>query len=109
MMQLIGRDVVLEEVLRLAADHRLVTLTGVGGIGKTRLGLEAAQRLRVLFSDDVGFVELSSLAISLQPSTSSTGRYRNRLSSHTRIRKLTTSSTKVVQSKSTVRLRRRAT
>jgi len=62
MMQLIGRDVVLEEVLRLAADHRLVTLTGVGGIGKTRLGLEAAQRLRVLFSDDVGFVELSSLA-----------------------------------------------
>jgi DNA-binding winged helix-turn-helix (wHTH) protein len=40
--ELIGRDVELQEILSLAAAHRLVTLTGAGGIGKTRLGLEAA-------------------------------------------------------------------
>ena len=37
---LIGRDAELHEILALAADRRLVTLTGPGGIGKTRLGLE---------------------------------------------------------------------
>jgi DNA-binding winged helix-turn-helix (wHTH) protein len=35
--ELIGREDSLLEVLRLAAAHRLVTLTGAGGIGKTRL------------------------------------------------------------------------
>src|SRR5215469_1805394 len=35
--ELIGRDEVLGEILSLAAEHRLVTLTGAGGIGKTRL------------------------------------------------------------------------
>src|SRR3989442_3138370 len=37
---LIGRDVSLREVVDLVTTHRLVTLTGTGGIGKTRLGLE---------------------------------------------------------------------
>jgi DNA-binding winged helix-turn-helix (wHTH) protein len=36
--ELIGRDVEFEEILGLTAAHRLVTLTGAGGIGKTRLG-----------------------------------------------------------------------
>src|ERR1700720_1465177 len=35
--ELIGRDVELDEILDLSASHRLVTLTGAGGIGKTRL------------------------------------------------------------------------
>jgi len=34
--ELIGRDDVLGEILSLASAHRLVTLTGAGGIGKTR-------------------------------------------------------------------------
>ena len=43
----VGRDHELGEVLRLVerSDVRLVTLTGPGGIGKTRLALEAARRL----------------------------------------------------------------
>src|SRR5215471_15077440 len=36
---LIGRGVAIEEVIGLMADHRFVTLTGTGGIGKTRLAL----------------------------------------------------------------------
>ncbi|HYJ19350.1 MAG TPA: winged helix-turn-helix domain-containing protein [Burkholderiales bacterium] len=60
--ELIGRDVELQEVLRLAADHRFVTLTGEGGIGKTRLGLEAAQHLLPRFADGVWLAELGPLA-----------------------------------------------
>src|SRR5260370_14155391 len=43
--ELIGRDEELREILSLAAAHRLVTLTGPGGIGKTRLSLEVARHL----------------------------------------------------------------
>ena len=44
--ELIGRDDELREILNLAAAQRLVTLTGAGGIGKTRLALAAARRRR---------------------------------------------------------------
>jgi DNA-binding winged helix-turn-helix (wHTH) protein len=37
--ELIGRDAELAEILDLSGSHRLVTLTGAGGIGKARLGL----------------------------------------------------------------------
>jgi hypothetical protein len=43
--ELIGRETELDKIARLFQKHRLVTLTGAGGIGKTRLGLEAATRL----------------------------------------------------------------
>jgi predicted ATPase/DNA-binding winged helix-turn-helix (wHTH) protein len=59
---LIGRDVELSEILFLTEAHRLVTLTGVGGIGKTRLGLEIARRALSRFSDGVWFVELARLS-----------------------------------------------
>src|SRR5205085_10840476 len=42
----VGRDRELREVIGLAGRHRLVTLTGPGGCGKTRLALEAAAALR---------------------------------------------------------------
>ena len=40
--ELVGRDDVLGEILSLASAHRLISLTGAGGIGKTRLGRRAA-------------------------------------------------------------------
>src|SRR6266446_6164263 len=60
--ELIGRDAEFEEILGLAAAHRLVTLTGAGGIGKTRLGLEVARRLLPKFVDGVWVVELAGLS-----------------------------------------------
>ncbi len=59
---LIGRDAELAELVELVTTHRLVTLTGPGGIGKTRLSQEAARRLLSRFADGVWFVELAPLA-----------------------------------------------
>jgi predicted ATPase/DNA-binding winged helix-turn-helix (wHTH) protein len=60
--ELIGRDDNLREVLRLAAAYRLVTLTGAGGIGKTRLALAAAHQLVPQFADGVWLTELAPLS-----------------------------------------------
>ena len=59
---LVGREVELEEIHKLAGAHRLVTLTGAGGIGKTRLSLDIGQRLLPEFRDGVCLVELAGLA-----------------------------------------------
>ncbi|MFC5748138.1 ATP-binding protein [Actinomadura rugatobispora] len=59
---LIGRDAEAGEVVEaLAGAFRLVTLTGPGGVGKTRLALEAAARARDSFPDGTFWVELSGL------------------------------------------------
>ncbi|MBG6091178.1 AfsR/SARP family transcriptional regulator [Actinomadura viridis] len=55
----IGRDDDLERVRRILAEQRLLTLTGPGGAGKTRLSLEAAERQRDLMPDGVWVVELA--------------------------------------------------
>jgi predicted ATPase/DNA-binding winged helix-turn-helix (wHTH) protein len=60
--ELIGRDDILGEILSLAAAHRLVTLTGAGGIGKTRLAVAAARRLLPQFADGVWLAEFSPIA-----------------------------------------------
>jgi DNA-binding winged helix-turn-helix (wHTH) protein len=60
--ELIGRDVEVDEVSRLAGAHRLVTLTGAGGIGKTTLALALARELRPHFADGVWLAEFSALA-----------------------------------------------
>ena len=59
---LIGRDDELRQILDLAAAHRLVTLTGAGGIGKIRLALAAAYRLMPQFAQAVWFADLAPLA-----------------------------------------------
>ncbi|MFJ2742922.1 AfsR/SARP family transcriptional regulator [Streptomyces sp. NPDC087440] len=58
----VGRDQELARVRELLAGHRLVTLTGVGGVGKTRLGLRAALNLQPSFRDGVWLVELAGLS-----------------------------------------------
>src|ERR1700739_4823148 len=58
----IGRESELDEVYAAVKAHRLVTWTGVGGVGKTRLALEVAGRLADEFPDGVWFFELAAVA-----------------------------------------------
>jgi predicted ATPase/DNA-binding SARP family transcriptional activator len=58
----VGRDRELREVVGLARRHRLVTLTGPGGCGKTRLALEASSALLRNAADGVWLVELAGLS-----------------------------------------------
>ena len=57
----IGRERELGEVTALVGAHRLVTLTGAGGSGKTRLGVQAAAELLDGSGDGVWLVELASI------------------------------------------------
>jgi len=57
----VGRRGELAEDKRLLAGSRLVTLTGIGGVGKTRLALRAAAGLRRAFRDGVWLVQLDQL------------------------------------------------
>ena len=57
----LGRGQELEEIVVLFREHRLVTLTGTGGSGKTRLALQAAGELADAFPDGVWFVPLAAL------------------------------------------------
>jgi predicted ATPase len=58
---LVGRESELAEVLGLIQDSRLVTFTGPGGSGKTRLALQAAAELVDEFKDGVWWVSLAAL------------------------------------------------
>jgi hypothetical protein len=57
----IGREREIAEVRTLLAKHRLVTLTGVGGIGKSRLAMEVARILAQDYADGVWLVEMGPL------------------------------------------------
>ncbi len=57
----IGRDAQVVELTSLVGTHRLVTLVGVGGVGKTRLALQVAAELAPTFFDGVWLVELAPL------------------------------------------------
>ena len=57
----VGRRSEAKEVRRLLSDYRLVTLTGLGGVGKTRLALRAADDSSRTFPGGVWFVDFSEL------------------------------------------------
>ncbi len=66
----LGRDREIRDIGDLLVDHRLVTLTGPGGTGKTRLSLEVATGALRHYPDGVYFVELASITEpALVPST----------------------------------------
>jgi len=60
----IGREREISEVIELLEDpaHRLVTIVGTGGIGKTRLAVTAARELVHAFKDGATFVSLAALS-----------------------------------------------
>ena len=57
----VGREAEVSEVAAAVRAHRLVTLTGVGGVGKTRLALQVAAALGEVFHDGAWLVELAPI------------------------------------------------
>lgn len=57
----VGRRTELERVSAALAEHRLVTVTGVGGVGKTRLALRAAHRAAERYPDGAWWTDLTPL------------------------------------------------
>jgi predicted ATPase/class 3 adenylate cyclase/DNA-binding CsgD family transcriptional regulator len=58
----VGRGAQISEVRQLLADNRLVTLTGAGGVGKTRLAVQVAAQAGGEFGDGVWYVDLAPIA-----------------------------------------------
>lgn len=58
----IGREVEVAEVGQLLKEHRLITITGMGGIGKTSLALAVTREVAVTYSGGAWLVELASVA-----------------------------------------------
>jgi non-specific serine/threonine protein kinase len=58
----IGREHELAECARLLGDTRVLTLTGIGGCGKTRLALKLAERMLPSFTGGVWWVDLAPIA-----------------------------------------------
>ncbi len=59
---LLGRATELATIEQLIADCRFVTITGPGGIGKTRLAIEIGRRLHAAFPDGVYLAEIAKIA-----------------------------------------------
>ena len=59
----IGREKEIEAIKQLLSENRLVTLTGSGGCGKSRLAIQSAAAVLANYSDGVWMVELASVSV----------------------------------------------
>jgi predicted ATPase len=66
---LIGRTTEVDATASLVRQHRIVTVVGPGGVGKTRVAIEAARSLRREFDDGVQLVELAPVGDAADVST----------------------------------------
>lgn len=57
----VGREKEVDTIVQLFEKDRLITLTGTGGLGKTRLAIESSKRLLDKFKDGVWWIELAGL------------------------------------------------
>lgn len=57
----IGRNAELHEILRLFHQSRLITLAGPGGVGKTRLAIQAVAQTAENYADGICFIDLGAL------------------------------------------------
>jgi hypothetical protein len=57
----VGREVEMTDVQQILANNRLVTLTGAGGVGKTRLAVQIAAAIVGSFGDGVWLVDLAPI------------------------------------------------
>jgi len=57
----VGRDREISELERLLSQSRLLTISGPGGAGKTRLAIQMAQKIQASFPDGVWFINFASL------------------------------------------------
>lgn len=62
LMQLIGRDEVISRISAQLAHHRLITLVGPGGIGKTAVAVATAERLIDSYEHRIWFVDLTAIS-----------------------------------------------
>jgi len=58
----VGRESEMEEIISLLGGHRVVTLAGTGGLGKTRTSVQVGARMLDRFEDGVWFVEFAPIA-----------------------------------------------
>ena len=63
----VGRDAELAQVRDLVAENRLVTLTGAGGVGKTRLAIQIAGQIANEFADGIWYVDLAPITDPVYP------------------------------------------
>ncbi len=58
---ILGREKEIEELREMLNKHQVITLTGTGGIGKTRTSLEICHRLKNSYQDGIVFVSMATL------------------------------------------------
>jgi predicted ATPase len=60
--RLVGRELLVEEIRRIREGHRIVTLVGTGGVGKTRVALQVATESLEALGTDAWFVDLAPVS-----------------------------------------------